>query len=353
LNIRWPNTSKPSPTPTRTSPRGRNCISRSTVAAASFSNNVFVDSTGSKNKLRFDKWVPGVKYVFPHPNPRSTINSYAQWKTFIINETNLNFSRDTNQQIDIITYPVKKSYINQLEFVYENNRKLYPYNAVFMAEQGKGFVKLGFTGNYFFNYKKKGGLNMRFFAGKFIYTGAQNYLTKYETDRYHLNLSGANGYEDFTYSNYFTGRNAFEGFSNKQIMIKDGGFKVRTELLSEKIGKTDDWLSTFNLTTTIPDQMNPLSLLPFNIPIRLFFDFGTYAEAWKTNPQTGKFLYDAGFQLSLMKNLVNIYFPVAYSKPFGDYFKSTLGEKSFIKNIAFSIDIQNLSLHSIVPQINF
>ncbi len=321
--------------------------------AVAFSNDVFIDSTGTKNYLRFSKFVPGIKYVFPTANARSTINKYIQWKTYFINETTLNFKRDTIQQLDIISYPVKKNYINQLQFVYEQNRKLYPYKAVVLAEQGKGFVKFGFTGNYFFNYKKEGGMNVRFFAGKFMYTGAQTYLSKYETDRYHLNLSGANGNEDYTYNNYFVGRNAFEGMGSKQIMIKDGGFKVRTELLSDKIGKTDDWLSTLNFTTTIPDNVNPLSVLPFKLPIKLFFDLGTYAEAWNSNSTTQKFLYDAGLQLSMLKNTVNIYFPILYSKPYTDYYKSTIGEKRFIKNITFSIDIQNISLHTFIPQISF
>lgn len=334
-------------------PRNNDARLTFSFSAAAFSNNVYIDSTDQKNYFRFSKFVPSIKYVFANTNARSTTNKYIQWKTYFINETTLNFNRDTLQQLDIITYPIYKSYINQLQFVYEQNRKLYPYKAILVAEQGKGFMKLGFTGNYYFNYKKQGGMNVRFFAGKFLYTGAQTYLSKYETDRYHLNLSAVNGYEDYTYNNYFVSRNAFEGTGSKQIMIKDGGFKVRTELLSDKIGKTDNWLSALNFSTTIPDNVNPLSVLPFKLPIKIFFDLGTYAEAWKLNSTTQKFLYDAGLQLSLLKNTVNIYFPVLYSKPYTDYFKSTIGEKRFIKNIAFSIDIQNISLKTFVPQISF
>ena len=46
----------------------------------------------------------------------------------------------------------------------------------------------------------------------------------------------------------------------------DGAFKVRSDLLSQKIGKTDDWLAALNLCTTIPKQINPLSVLPVKIP---------------------------------------------------------------------------------------
>ena len=271
----------------------------------------------------------------------------------MISETGLDFSRDTIRQTDIITYPKINRTLNQLQFSILNSRVLYPYTATFQAEQGAGFVRLNLTGNYFFNYAQGGGVNVRLFAGKFIYTGEKTFISRFETDRYHLNMSGAKGYEDYTYSNYFIGRNEFEGSSNQQMMIRDGAFKVRTDLLSDKIGKTDDWLTALNFTTTIPKQINPLELLPIKIPLRIFADIGTYAEAWKKNASTGRFLYDAGFQLSLLNNVVNVYFPVLYSKVYDDYFKSTITEKRFQKNISFSIDLQNITLKRLFPQSPF
>ncbi|MFT3910714.1 MAG: M1 family metallopeptidase [Ferruginibacter sp.] len=322
------------------------------VSGAKFTVDQFTDSTGKKNNQPFYKIVPSLKYVFANKRPRSTVTKYIQWKTFFINETGLLFKTDPVTQEDVISYPTANRYVNQLQFVIENNRVLYPYKGALQAEQGKGFIRLNFTGNYFFDYANGGGLNLRFFAGKFIYTGDKTFLTQYETDAYHLNLSGPKGYEDYTYSNYFVGRNEFEGFSNQQIMNRDGAFKVRTDLLGDKIGKTDDWLSALNFTTSIPNKVNPLSVLPIKIPLRIFFDIGTYSEAWKNDAGTGRFLYDAGFQLSFFKNVLNIYFPVLYSKVYRDYFKSTITENRFKKNITFSIDIQNISLKKLFPQIS-
>lgn len=321
------------------------------VSAAKFTADEFIDSTGTKNYQPFTKIVPSIKYVFSNRSPRSHVTKFIQFKTFLINETGLSFTRDTVQQLDIISYPKQSRYLNQLQFIIENNRVLYPYQAAIQAEQGKGFIRLNFTGNYFFNYAKGGGMELRLFAGKFIYTGDKTFLTQYETDRYHLNMSGPKGYEDYTYSNYFVGRNEFEGTSNSQIMKRDGSFKVKTDLLSSKTGKTDDWLSAVNFTSSIPKQVNPLSLLPVKIPLKIFIDVGTYAAAWKINNGTGRFLYDAGLQLSLFKNVLNIYFPILYSKVYKDYFKSTITEKIFRKNISFSIDIQNISLRKLFPQI--
>ncbi len=323
------------------------------VAGATFSGDNFTDSTNTTHAQRFSKIVPSIKYVFANKNPRSSITKFIQWKTFLITEQGLRFTRDTINQVDVITYPNEPRYVNQLRFVIENNRALYPYNGILQVEQGEGFARLAFTGDYFFNYAKGGGMNVRIFAGKFFYLGDKTFLKQFETDRYHLNMTGPKGYEDYTYSNYFVGRNEFEGFSNQQIMMRDGGFKVRTDLLSDKIGKSDDWLAAANFTTTIPKAINPLALLPFNLPLRAFVDIGTYADAWKKNAATGRFIYDAGLQLSLFNNIVNIYVPLLYSKVYKDYFKSTITEKRFLKNISFSINLQDINLKKIMPQIPF
>lgn len=323
------------------------------VAGATFSGDDFTDSTNTTHPQRFTKIVPSLKFVFANKNPRSTMNKFIQWKTFLISEQELQFRRDTVNLVDVISYPYESRYVNQLRFVIENNRVLYPYKGIFMAEQGEGFARLSFTGNYFFNYAKGGGMNVRLFAGKFFYLGDKTFLKQFETDRYHLNMTGPNGAEDYTYSNYFIGRNEFDKMPSQQIMIRDGGFKVRTDLLSDKIGKTDEWLAAANFTTTIPKVINPLQVLPVNIPLKAFVDIGTYADAWRKNATTARFIYDAGLQLSLFNNVVNIYVPLLYSKEFKDYLKSTITEKRFWKKISFSIDLQEINLKRIIPQIPF
>ena len=308
---------------------------------SAFTSDQFIDSVGNKRYLGFRKIVPSLKIVFKK-EPRSSITKYIQWKTFLVKEDGIVFSRDTVHQVNIITYPKTNRYLNQLKFVIENARILYPFYAEFQAEQSKDFVRTTLNVNYFFNYQKGGGLNVRLFVGKFFYLGDKTFVKQFETDRYQLNMTGPKGYEDYTYSNYFVGRNEFEGFRSQQIMIRDGGFKVRTDLLASKIGKTDDWLTAINLTTGIPKNINPLQLLPIKIPLKVFADIGTYAEAWKKNPPTGRFIYDAGIQISILGDLINVYLPVLYSKVYSDYFKSTITEKRFLKNISFSIDLQKV-----------
>lgn len=319
------------------------------VSGLRFNGDSFTDSTGKKNYLRFSRVTPALKIDFGKKYPRSSINKYLLLRSFLISETQLRFSRDPVTQQEIIRYPVASRYVNQVQMVVENDRALYPWRGALQVEQGDGFVRAAFTGNYHFNYNAKGGgLDMRLFAGKFFYLGDKTFTKQFATDNYHLNMTGPKGNEDYTYSNYFMGRNEFNGFTSQQIMMRDGGFKVRTDLLSNKIGKTDNWLAAANFVTTIPAAINPLEILPVKIPLRFFVDIGTYADAWQKNATTGRFLYDAGLQVSLLRNVVQVYIPLLYSKVYKDYFRSTILEQRFVKNIAFSIDIQNLGLKKFI-----
>jgi hypothetical protein len=216
-----------------------------------------------------------------------------------------------------------------------------------MAEHMNNFTRLTFTGNYFFNYNAKEGMHLRFFAGKFIYNRGRNLTRAFQTLPYHLNMTGPRGNEDYTYSNYFIGRNEFEGWTSQQIMMRDGGFKVRTDLLANKIGKSDDWLMALNFVSDVPENYNILKVLPVRIPLKLFLDIGTSAPAWQTGYTGSKVLYNAGFQLSLADNLIQIYIPVLYSKVYREYVNSTLTGNKWLNTISFSIDIQNLSLKQI------
>lgn len=318
-----------------------------------YSIGLYTHTDESKNYLQFNRLTPSYTLkIFPSEN-NYTKSLLLKWSTFLMNRSELNFKTiSTPSGFNTIVETNKKfNYINQFKASLVDNRILYPYELNIQIDQGDYFIRLGFTANQFLNYIRKGGANIRFFAGKFIYTSSNTFITQFNTDAYHLNMSGPKGYEDYTNSNYFVGRTNFDGFSNQQIMQRDGFFKVRTDLLSNKIGKTDDWLVALNLNSTIPDEINILKKLPLEIPLQFFIDIGTYAEAWKDNPATGKFVYDAGLQISIFNSVVNIYLPILYSKVYNNYFKSTLGNNRFIKNISFSIDIQKLSLNKLNREI--
>jgi len=311
--------------------------------AARFTGNDYTSEEGQKFELGFRKLAPALRLEWKEKNLRSTRMRYFQYKVFFIGEDELNFNRDTINNINIVN-KIKTSYtINQFKYVWEQYRTLYPYRFEMQFETGPDFGRLAFTGNYFFNFRKKGGVAVRVFGGKFFYLGGKTSQKEFNTDRFHLNLSGPKGYEDYTYSNYFLGRNEYEGFPSQQIMIRDGAFKVRTDLLSSKVGKTDNWLAATNIVLDVPDRFNILNVLPIKIPLRIFADIGTYSGAWEEDYGGTRILFAAGIQFSFLRSAVNIYIPLVYSKVFQDYYKSTPGN-NFLQRISFSIDLNQISL---------
>ncbi|HYK48069.1 MAG TPA: M1 family metallopeptidase [Parafilimonas sp.] len=322
------------------------------VSAATFSFDSYADEKNGPVYLRVQKMVPSVKLVLYNKDLRSTQRTILQARTFLLNEDELLFKTVTYPQdtFDVVTTEPVHSYINQLNVTLLDCRVLYPYSANLTVDQGKQFIRAGFTGKYFFNYSDNNdGLNIRFFAGKFFYLESKTSISAFETDRYHLTLTGPRGYEDYTYSNYFVGRSEFEGLKSQQLMARDGFFKVGTDLLNEKIGKTDDWLMALNFAADIP-KLHGVSLLPFKLPIKIFADIGTYSDAWQDNT-SARFLYDAGIQVSILRSFVNVYVPILYSKVYSDYFKSTLGDSYFWKTIAFDINLDFFKINNLSNKI--
>ena len=306
-----------------------------------FSSNFARDSSGTILFENFSKLVPYLRFDFKKRSPRSTLEKWMDFKTYLIREKN--FADYAVSSKDSLLHPNAVSgsfrYLNQWSMNLVDQRTLYPYDARLELQQSDLFYRINLTAHYFFNYPAGGGMTVRFFAGKF---GVWNLNNRQDLTRYEPKLLGVTGGEDYTYDQYFVGRSSSYALENtslsngelpaQQIMIRDGGLKLRMDAYPYVQGRSADWVTALNFATTLPEK-----LFPFPLPLRIFFDIGTYAEAWKTNAETSRFLYTGGIQLSLFKNLLNIYAPLIYSSDFRDLLKS----EGFGKRITFSIDIQN------------
>lgn len=230
-----------------------------------------------------------------------------------------------------MTIPNTKTNLLQFQATVSDSRALYPYSANITIDQGKDFLRAGLTGKYFFNYSGSAhnGIQARLFAGKFFYLATQTFAKESELSRYNLSLSAPTGAYDFTYSDYFVGRNEYSGWMSQQTMERDGFMKVRTPYRSEVIGLSDNWIAALNLTGDIPKT-----------PLKIFVDFGTYDALWQDLPPAGRFLYDAGVELSLAHSLVNIYVPLLYNSVFRNDYKNV--PNYFWKTLSFNINLSVL-----------
>ncbi|MBO9201379.1 MULTISPECIES: M1 family metallopeptidase [Niastella] len=311
------------------------------VSGAHFSTLDGADSNANKITAGFYKVAPALRFTFANKDPRSSIEKWLEWRTFFIWENGFQYVQKSE---DGEFYPSKgkttQRYLNQVSFNVANYRVLYPYDVRLQVQQGDGFYRASATGNYYFNYASSGGLQMRVFAAKFGYIGAKTVAKQFSTFAYQPKLTAVRGNEDYTYSNYFIGRNENTGLASQQIMMRDGGLKIRTDLFQGLQGRSDDWIASMNLATTLPK-----GLLPLNLPVKIFLDAGTYADAWKKNAATSRFLYVAGLQVNLLKDLLNVYVPIVYSKEFRDNLKTVPDENTFFKKISFSIDVHRFNIH--------
>lgn len=305
------------------------------VSGSRFSTLSGTDSNGAKVAGGFYKIVPFVRVVFNNGNARSKRTWWLDLRHYQIGEKGFSYVLKT---ADSNYYPVEREYetryLNQLTIGTDNFRVLYPYDAQLQLQQAKNFYRLNFTGNYFFNYATGGGMNVRLFAAKFGYLGNLSSADELDTYPFQPKLTAVRGNEDYTYGNYFIGRNEQTGLGSQQIMMRDGGLKLRTDLFQGLQGRSDDWVASMNFTTTLPDK-----LFPIKLPLRLFADVGTYAGAWEKQAATARFLYVGGIQLSLFGNLVNVYAPIVFSKEFRDNLKTVPEEYKFFKRLSFSIDV--------------
>ncbi len=126
-------------------------------------------------------------------------------------------------------------------------------------------------------------------------------------------------------------------------MDRDGDLHLRTDLFQDLQGRSASWVASLNLRTTLPRQ-----IVPQWLPLKLFFDVGTYAEAWGVNPPTDHFLYVGGFELDLFHDVLRIYAPLLYSSDFSDQLKTVLDQNSFGKKLSFSIDLGNLDFKKLI-----
>jgi hypothetical protein len=285
----------------------------------------------------FYKIAPYFRLLFPQSSMSSTQEIILEGKTYLIGEKS--FDNYVLKSTDSLYYPVAGKYdfryLNQLTFTIRDKRVLYPYSVNLQLQQAAPFYRVNLDIHYFFNYTTTGGLDVRLFGAKFGYLGARNPaedLTSFEPK-----LTAVRGSEDYTYDNYFVGRSDYNGLASQQIMMRDGDLKLRTDLFQDLQGRSDNWVAAVNLTSTLPPQ-----IVPKWLPLRLFLDIGTYAQAWSDNPPTSHFLYVGGLELCLFHNVLCIYAPLVYSSDFSSQLKTVPGQNGFFQKVSFSIDVRQI-----------
>jgi hypothetical protein len=217
-----------------------------------------------------------------------------------------------------------------LRYTHLNERTFNPFSYIAEAQIGSGFAKLSVEGRLRIDYHKRGkGLHLRGYAGKYIdlQTGAADYSRYWLTTSY----TGAN---DYLYDGMYLGRSERRGLSSRQVSMQEGGGKIPTPLYAFPLGRSDDWLASLNVKSDLPFT---------SLPIRLYFDASTYADAGKTSPSGSRLLYSGGLELHALQDVFLLDVPLVMSSDYRDYLESIYPNKVFANSISFSIQLQNIN----------
>lgn len=172
----------------------------------------------------------------------------------------------------------------------------------------KNFSKVSLTLEYRKLFKSNRQLNVRFFAGTFLYND--------ETDNDYFSFA-LDRPSDYLFDYNYYGRSQDSGLFSQQIILAEGGFKSNLEPAF-----ANQWMATTNASTNIWKW------------IYAYGDLGVVKNEG-VNP---RFVYDSGIRLSFVADYFEVFLPV-YSNLGWE-----IGEKDYDQKIRFivTLDINTL-----------
>lgn len=278
---------------------------------------------------RYYKFVPGLELIFKEKTVLSKVERKLILRQYNINEEHFDYSMNPVDSLYRPTIAAVQNTYALIRYEHKNARTFHPFSYNGELQLGKTFVKLGLEAKMRIDYDvKKKSLYLRAYAGKFI-----NIQTAADNSRYWLNTNYS-GINDYLYDGTYLGRNKNEGLLSQQISIQEGGFKMPTNLYSNPLGRSNNWLIALNIKTDLPLG---------NLPLRIYADVASFADAKQINQSGNAVLFNAGLELHLFDELLSIYAPIVMSSEYSDYLSEIYPKGKFGKSISFSLNIQNIN----------
>ncbi|MDY8135681.1 metalloprotease [Aquimarina sp. 2201CG5-10] len=225
--------------------------------------------------LLFKRFSPNINFFYRSKDLRSN-----KRQRLSIRSVNVFRDRDENNPVSTPDYSVfnvrhRYSDFNLTDF------KSY----LFDYQIAKNFSKISTTINYRKLFLNNRQLNLRLFAGAFIFND-----TEKDGDFFSFALDRPT---DYLFDYNYLGRSEDTGLTSQQIIIAEGGFKSQL-----KYPFANEWITTFNANTNIWNW------------IYAYGDIGLV----KNRGISPKFVYDAGVRLSLVADYFEVFFPVVSNK---------------------------------------
>jgi hypothetical protein len=286
------------------------------AASFQYSEARLRNESSDRNYLKI---APYLTLDFNRRKARSSINHSLTFR-----HVNMNFFGKYVKRLDydnIVGFPnvvlandnENNYYVNEVKYDFENNQRIHPFTFNASLQQSDKFIKLSVEGNYTLEYPgKKRGLDIRLFAGQFIYNNLADPMFNF----------GMSGNTDYTYDYVYAARNHNTGALSRQLINNDGGFKNPTD-----IPFAGNFLVASNIMVS-----SPLKYLP----IGWYFDAGfagqrTIAGTIDNNLDVA---WNTGIALRIIPKFFEIYFPISSS--------ADLNMLSYSEKIRFTLQLHEL-----------
>jgi hypothetical protein len=244
-------------------------------------------------------------YLRPRKYSGLASQKFSLGSIYILNQTP---SANADGEVQLKT---SSNFFNRADYRFQYNHPVYKANIFAGAEQNSEFVRTSIEVREIIKIPKVVRLNLRYFAGAFLTNTSFN-------PAYNWRMDGQSAANDYAYDGEFFDRSSSDDILSRQFMENHGAFKVPTA-----VGQSSIWISSFNVKAKLGKT-----------PIGLFADFGT------SNNEA--FMYDAGVYLALVPDVIEVYFPLLYSKSIGANIKANNLE--WVDLIRFQVGLEKLYL---------
>ncbi|MCA0349787.1 MAG: aminopeptidase [Bacteroidetes bacterium] len=239
----------------------------------------------------YTKLNPTISVQFRPKNLRDNRVQSFQIKEIIVNREKSAFLTDQNTE----SYQVfnAKYYNGKTEVTHH-------FNFLGDIQLSKTFGKLAAEMQYRHLFNNNRQVNLRFFAGSFLYNTTTSNFFDFGVDRP----------SDYLFESDYLGRSETKGLFSQQIIPMDGFFKSKLENRF-----ANQWITTINASTNIWNW------------IEIYGDLGMI----KNRNLSSKFIHDSGVRLNLVTDYFELYFPVYSSNGW------EIGQQNYQERIRFII----------------
>jgi len=283
------------------------------------------------------------RYHRSHSWIEASIESQKQSLSFSINNTLIyqHFGEGIDFNTKKFEYKIRNYYVNEFAINYHLKSALNPFSAKISFQQGDGFLKAFAHLYQNIKYAKpKKGLNgdiqIHLFAGAFMNYGNPEAAVNFR-------MSGTTGFEyfqkDYRYEYAMIGRNENKNsFWSQQIFMQDAGLKTLSNL-----GSSSKYAVGFGFKDGIP--------LP--LPIQYYFDAMIYPDYdFNTQKFKANIAYSGGLSLVLLKDQIEVYFPIFDSQNIKD--NLLLQDRiKFLQKVTFLFDFKKWNPYEFTRNISF